>query len=130
MNMRKRIITYGTFDILHRGHINLLRRAKALGDYLIVGLSSDHFNVVKQKNAYYPFADRRMIMESIRHVDQVIIEDNWEQKAADIINHRIDIFVMGDDWAGKFDHLKDLCEVVYLPRTPSISSTQIKAEMF
>jgi len=128
--MRKRIITYGTFDILHRGHINLLRRAKALGDYLIVGLSSDHFNVVKQKNAYYPFADRRMIMESIRHVDQVIIEDNWEQKAADIINHRIDIFVMGDDWAGKFDHLKDLCEVVYLPRTPSISSTQIKAEMF
>ena len=128
--MRKRIITYGTFDILHRGHINLLRRAKALGDYLIVGLSSDHFNVVKQKNSYYPFADRRMIMESIRHVDQVIIEDNWEQKAADIINHRIDIFVMGDDWAGKFDHLKDLCEVVYLPRTPSISSTQIKAEMF
>jgi len=128
--MRKRIITYGTFDILHRGHINLLRRAKALGDYLILGLSSDHFNVVKQKNAYYPFADRRMIMESIRHVDQVIIEDNWEQKAADIINHRIDIFVMGDDWAGKFDHLKDLCEVVYLPRTPSISSTQIKAEMF
>jgi len=128
--MRKRIITYGTFDILHRGHINLLRRAKALGDYLIVGLSSDHFNVVKQKNAYYPFADRRMIMESIRHVDQVIIEDNWEQKAADIINHRIDIFVMGDDWAGKFDHLKDLCEMVYLPRTPSISSTQIKAEMF
>jgi glycerol-3-phosphate cytidylyltransferase len=128
--MRKRIITYGTFDILHRGHINLLRRAKALGDYLIVGLSSDHFNAVKQKTAYYPFADRRLIMESIRYVDQVIIEDNWEQKAADVITHRADILVMGDDWAGKFDHLKDLCEVVYLPRTPSISSTQIKAEMF
>ena len=130
MNMRKRIITYGTFDVLHRGHINLLRRAKALGDYLIVGLSSDDFNVVKQKNAYYPFADRRMIMESIRYVDKVIIEDNWEQKAADVVSHRVDILVMGDDWAGKFDHLKNLCEVVYLPRTPSISSTQIKAEMF
>lgn len=128
--MRKRIITYGTFDVLHRGHINLLRRAKALGDYLIVGLSSDDFNVVKQKNAYYPFADRRMIMESIRYVDKVIIEDNWEQKAADVVSHRVDILVMGDDWAGKFDHLKNLCEVVYLPRTPSISSTQIKAEMF
>ena len=128
--MRKRIITYGTFDILHRGHINLLRRAKALGDYLIVGLSSDDFNLVKQKNAYYPFADRRMIMESIRYVDKVIIEDNWEQKAADVVSHRVDILVMGDDWAGKFDHLKNLCEVVYLPRTPSISSTQIKAEMF
>ncbi len=130
MNMRKRIITYGTFDILHRGHINLLRRAKALGDYLIVGLSSDDFNLVKQKNAYYPFADRRMIMESIRYVDKVIIEDNWEQKADDVVNYRADILVMGDDWAGKFDYLKNLCEVVYLPRTPSISSTQIKAEMF
>ncbi len=128
--MRKRIITYGTFDILHRGHINLLRRAKALGDYLIVGLSSDDFNLVKQKNAYYPFADRRMIMESIRYVDKVIIEDNWEQKADDVVNYRADILVMGDDWAGKFDYLKNLCEVVYLPRTPSISSTQIKAEMF
>jgi len=128
--MRKRIITYGTFDVLHRGHINLLRRAKALGDYLIVGLSSDDFNVVKQKNAYYPFADRRMIMESIRYVDKVIIEDNWEQKADDVVNYRADILVMGDDWAGKFDYLKNLCEVVYLPRTPSISSTQIKAEMF
>ena len=130
MNMRKRIITYGTFDILHRGHINLLRRAKALGDYLIVGLSSEDFNLVKQKNAYYPFADRRMIMESIRYVDKVIIEDNWEQKADDVVNYRADILVMGDDWAGKFDYLKNLCEVVYLPRTPSISSTQIKAEMF
>ncbi len=128
--MRKRIITYGTFDILHRGHINLLRRAKALGDYLIVGLSSEDFNLVKQKNAYYPFADRRMIMESIRYVDKVIIEDNWEQKADDVVNYRADILVMGDDWAGKFDYLKNLCEVVYLPRTPSISSTQIKAEMF
>ena len=128
--MEKRIITYGTFDILHRGHINLLRRAKSLGDYLIVGLSSDHFNLVKQKTAYNPFADRRMILESVRFVDEVIIEDTWEQKIADVVNYRIDIFVMGDDWAGKFDYLKTSCEVIYLARTTGISTTQIKDDLF
>jgi len=126
----KRIITYGSYDVLHRGHINLLRRAKALGEYLIVGLSSDKFNEIKQKKTYYPFPDRRMIIESIRFVDEVIVEDTWGQKVDDVINHRIDILVMGDDWVGKFDHLSDFCQVVYLPRTPSISSTLIKAELF
>jgi len=126
----KRIITYGTFDLLHRGHINLLRRARALGDYLIVGLSSDHFNLIKHKQAYYPLGDRRLIIESLRTVDQVIIEETWDQKKADVINYQIDILVMGDDWTGKFDYLKNQCEVIYLPRTPSISTTQIKADLF
>ena len=116
--------------MLHRGHINLLHRAKALGGYLIVGLSSDRFNQIKQKRTFYPLADRRLIIESLRFVDEVIIEDSWEQKATDVVKHQIDILVMGDDWAGKFDHLKNLCEVLYLPRTPSISSTMVKAELF
>lgn len=122
----KRVITYGTFDVLHYGHINLLKRAKALGDYLIVGLSSDEFNEVKNKKSYYNYEQRKKILESLRFVDLVIPEDNWEQKVSDIKEFRADIFVMGDDWEGKFDFLKEYCAVVYLARTPDVSSTMIK----
>lgn len=122
----KRIITYGTFDVLHYGHVNLLKRAKALGDYLIVALSSDEFNAVKQKQSFYTYAQRKMILEACRYVDLVIPENCWEQKASDIKQYAVDTFVMGDDWSGKFDFLKPLCEVVYLPRTPNVSSTETK----
>lgn len=122
----KRVITYGTFDVLHYGHINLLKRAKELGDYLIVGLSSDYFNKIKNKSSYYTFEQRKMILESCRYVDLVIPENSWEQKTVDIKMYMIDIFVMGDDWKGKFDFLKKHLEVVYLPRTPEVSSTQIR----
>ena len=122
----KRVITYGTFDVLHYGHINLLKRAKALGDYLIVGLSSDEFNKVKNKKSYYNYEQRKKILESLRFVDLVIPEDNWEQKVSDIKEFRADIFVMGDDWEGKFDFLKEYCAVVYLSRTPDVSSTMTK----
>jgi len=125
----KKVITYGTFDLLHVGHINLLRRAKALGDYLVVALSSDEFNAIKNKKAYYPYEDRKIILESIRYVDEVIPEYSWEQKIDDVIKHKIDIFVMGDDWKGKFDFLKDYCEVIYLPRTEGISTTKIKQDL-
>lgn len=122
----KRIITYGTFDVLHYGHINLLKRAKALGDYLIVVLSSDEFNTLKNKKSFYTYEQRKMILESCRYVDLVIPENNWEQKVTDVQKYQADIFVMGDDWAGKFDFLKDYCEVVYLPRTPDVCSTETK----
>ena len=127
MLMSKRILTYGTFDYLHIGHINILRRAKALGDYLVVGLSTDEFNWLKHKQSHSSFDERKAIVESIRYVDLVIPEMNWEQKPDDIRKHSIDVFVMGDDWAGKFDDLGELCEVVYLPRTQNISTTIIKA---
>lgn len=122
----KRIITYGTFDLTHVGHINLLRRAKQLGDYLIVGLSTDEFNAIKGKNSIFPYQHRKEILEAIRFVDLVIPEHNWEQKVADIINYQVDIFVMGNDWVGKFDFLKEHCQVIYLPRTEDISTTEIK----
>ena len=122
----KRIITYGTFDVLHYGHVNLLKRAKALGDYLIVGLSSDEFNQIKNKKSYYTYEQRKIILESCRYVDLVIPEYNWEQKTYDIKTYNVDIFVMGDDWEGKFDFLKKYCEVIYLPRTPNVSSRQTK----
>ena len=122
----KRIITYGTFDVLHYGHINLLKRARALGDYLIVALSSDEFNAIKNKKSYYTYEQRKTILEACRYVDLVIPENNWEQKVSDVQKYQADIFVMGDDWEGKFDFLKDYCEVVYLPRTPDVSSTQTK----
>lgn len=126
----KRVITYGTFDLLHYGHINLLRRARALGDYLIVALSSDAFNWdEKHKKSYFTYEERRQLLEAIRYVDLVIPEERWEQKVSDIRDYHIDIFVMGDDWEGKFDHLKGYCEVVYLPRTPEISTTQIKIDL-
>lgn len=122
----KKVLTYGTFDTMHWGHINILKRAAELGDYLLVGISSDEFNEKKGKKSYHEFAIRKEMVESIVYVDKAIAENNWEQKIQDIIDYDIDIFVMGDDWIGKFDYLKEYCEVIYLPRTQSISSTQIK----
>jgi glycerol-3-phosphate cytidylyltransferase len=126
--MRK-VITYGTFDLLHRGHVNLLKRAREMGDYLVVGLSSDAFNAVKRKKSFYSYEERKLVLEAVRHVDEVIPEDSWEQKEKDIEEHRIDVFVMGDDWKGKFDHLAKHCEVVYLPRTEGVSTTRTKAHL-
>lgn len=126
--MRK-VITYGTFDLLHVGHINLLRRAKEQGDYLIVALSTDEFNAGKHKEAYHSYEDRKLILEAIKYVDEVIPEETWEQKIPDVVNNNVDVFVMGNDWEGKFDFLKDYCEVIYLPRTPGISTTQIKTDL-
>ncbi|HIZ45510.1 MAG TPA: glycerol-3-phosphate cytidylyltransferase [Candidatus Olsenella pullistercoris] len=127
----KRILTYGTFDLLHYGHINLLRRAKALGDYLVVACSTDEFNLGKGKRCYFSYEERKQLLESIRYVDLVIPEESWEQKANDVREYHIDTVVMGSDWEGseRFEYLKDLCEVVYLPRTPEISTTQIKNDL-
>lgn len=129
ITLMKKVLTYGTFDLLHFGHINLLSRAKDLGDYLIVGLSTDEFNKGKNKQAYHSFENRKLILESIRFVDEVIPENTWDQKIQDVIKHDIDVFVMGDDWKGKFDFLKEYCEVVYLPRTIGISTSQIKEDL-
>ena len=126
----KRVITYGTFDLLHYGHINILKRAKALGDYLVVVVSTDEFNWnEKGKKCYFTYEQRKALVEAIRYVDLVIPETSWDQKKTDVHEYHIDTFVIGDDWTGKFDFLKDYCEVVYLPRTPEISTTQIKAEL-
>lgn len=128
----KRIITYGTFDLLHYGHINLLKRAKSLGDYLIIVLSTDEFNwYEKQKKCYFSYEKRKQLLEAIRYVDLVIPEDNWEQKISDVEKYHIDTFVMGDDWKGKFDYVAEQtkAEVVYLERTPEISTSQIKADI-
>lgn len=125
--MGKRVITYGTFDFLHIGHINILRRARALGEYLVVAVSTDEFNRIKHKQSYSSYEERKMIVEAIRYVDLVIPEQDWSQKIDDIKKYNIDVFVMGDDWKGEFDELKAYCEVVYLPRTEGISSTMIKA---
>jgi glycerol-3-phosphate cytidylyltransferase len=124
-----RVLTYGTFDILHWGHINLLKRARELGDHLTVGLSTDEFNKIKGKTSYTSYEQRKMILEAIRYVDHVIPEENWEQKREDVKAHNIDIFVMGDDWEGEFDFLQDLCKVIYLPRTTGISTTKIKQDL-
>ncbi|SFA99447.1 Glycerol-3-phosphate cytidylyltransferase [Lentibacillus halodurans] len=124
----KKIITYGTFDLLHPGHITLLRRAKEMGDYLIVGVSTDEFNRKKNKEAYHHFDNRKVIVEAIRYVDKVIPETNWDQKIDDIIQYDIDLFVMGNDWDGEFDFLKRYCDVIYLPRTKGISSSKIKKD--
>ena len=126
----KKIITYGTFDLLHYGHINLLKRAKQMGDYLIVCLSTDEFNKnSKNKECCFSYEIRKQLLESIRYVDLVIPENNWNQKINDIKEFGIDTFVMGDDWKGKFDFLKDYCEVIYLPRTKEISTTKIKKDL-
>lgn len=125
----KKVITYGTFDLLHYGHINLLQRAKSYGDYLVVGLSTDDFNAQKNKTCYFSYEERKKMLEALRCVDLVIPEENWEQKISDIKEFRIDTFVMGDDWKGKFDYLADYCQVVYLPRTPEISTSKIKSEL-
>ena len=128
----KRVITYGTFDLLHYGHINLLRRAKEQGDYLILALSTDEFNCdEKQKKCYFSYEKRKQLLEAIRYVDLVIPEKNWEQKVSDVKEYHVDTFVMGDDWAGKFDFIQEEtdAEVVYLARTPEISTTQIKKDL-
>lgn len=120
------ILTYGTFDLLHKGHINLFSRAKKLGDVLVVGLSTDEFNREKGKRSYFTFGERYKLLQLVPSIDLIIPESSWEQKIDDINKYNIDIFVMGSDWTGKFDYLKDYCEVVYLPRTDNISSSQIK----
>lgn len=121
----KKVITYGTFDLFHFGNLEILRRARELGDYLIVAVSTDEFNKIKGKNCIYPFEHRRKIVEAIRYVDEVIPEKNWEQKKEDIKVNKIDIFVMGNDWKGKFDELKDICKSVYLERTKGISTSNM-----
>ena len=125
----KRVITYGTFDLLHYGHVNFLKRAKALGDYLIVALSTDEFNSIKGKTCYFTYEQRKLLLEALRAVDLVIPETCWEQKVNDCKEYHINTFVMGDDWKGKFDFLKEYCEVVYLPRTEGISTTKIKQDL-
>ncbi|PTJ00566.1 glycerol-3-phosphate cytidylyltransferase [Staphylococcus simulans] len=126
----KRVITYGTYDLLHYGHIELLRRAREMGDYLIVALSTDEFNKLKNKKSYYNYEQRKMMLESIRYVDLVIPESNWDQKTKDVDRYEVDTFIMGHDWEGEFDFLKDKCEVIYLKRTEGISTTQIKKEIY
>ncbi|KRK40201.1 glycerol-3-phosphate cytidylyltransferase [Loigolactobacillus bifermentans] len=125
----KTVITYGTFDLLHWGHVRLLERASKLGDKLIVGLSTDEFNAIKHKEAYHSFEHRKYILEAIRYVDLVIPEENWEQKINDVKKYDVDTFVMGDDWRGQFDFLKEYCEVIYLPRTEGISTTKIRTDL-
>ena len=127
----KRILTYGTFDLLHYGHIRILKRAKELGDYLVVALSTDEFNAIKGKTAYHNYETRKKMLEAIRYVDLVIPENNWEQKVQDIKDYKIDVVVMGSDWADsdKFDYLKEYCDVVFLERTPGVSTTQIKNDL-
>ena len=122
----KKIITYGTFDLFHFGHLEILRRAKELGEYLVVAISTDEFNEIKDKKCVYPFEHRINIVEAIKYVDEVIPENNWNQKRHDILKNEIDIFTMGNDWEGKFNDLTDICDVIYLPRTPNISATKIK----
>ncbi len=127
----KRILTYGTFDLLHYGHIEILRRAKELGDYLVVALSTDEFNESKGKTAYHSYETRKKMLEAIRYVDLVIPENNWEQKLDDVREYHIDTVVMGSDWANsdKFDYLKEYCNLVFLERTPGVSTTMIKNDL-
>jgi len=125
----KKVITYGTFDLIHHGHINILRRAKAMGDYLIVALSTDEFTAGKGKQTYYTYEERKQILEAIKYVDEVIPETCWEQKTDDVLKHHVSVFVIGEDWKGKFDFLGPYCEVVYLPRTEGISTTQVKNDL-
>jgi glycerol-3-phosphate cytidylyltransferase len=129
MQKEKIVLTYGTFDMFHIGHLNLLNRLKNLGTKLIVAVSTDEFNALKGKKTLIPFDQRALIVQNIKCVDMVISEDNWEQKIEDVKKYNIDIFAMGDDWEGKFDFLKEYCEVIYLPRTENISTTQLKLEL-
>lgn len=127
----RRVLTYGTYDLLHYGHIRLLRRAAQLGDYLIVALSTDEFNASKGKTSFYSYGIRREMLESVRYVDLVIPEENWEQKIDDVKKYDVDVVVMGGDWAGdpRFEALREYCEVVYLDRTEGISTTDVKKEL-
>ena len=127
--MRKTVITYGTFDMFHIGHLRLLQRLAALGDYLIVAVSTDAFNELKGKKTLIPYEQRAEIVANLQCVDLVIPEQSWEQKAQDVAKYKVDVFAMGDDWQGKFDFLKTDCEVVYLPRTLDVSTTQLKAAL-
>ena len=129
MKKEKIVLTYGTFDMFHIGHLNLLNRLKSLGDKLIVAVSTDEFNSIKGKKTLIPFEQRALIVQNIKCVDMVISEENWEQKIDDIKKYNVDIFAMGEDWEGKFDFLKDYCEVIYLPRTQNISTTELKKEL-
>ena len=127
----KRVLTYGTFDLLHFGHIEILRRAKELGDYLIVAVSTDEFNEIKGKKAYHNYETRKKMLEAIRYVDLVIPENNRKRKINDVIDYKVDVVVMGSDWENNenFECLRDICEVVYLPRTEGISTTKIKKDL-
>jgi len=127
--MSKTILTYGTYDMFHIGHLKLLKRLKSLGDKLIVAVSTDEFNEIKGKKTIIPYEQRAEIVEAIKYVDMVIPENNWEQKVTDIQKYNVDIFSMGHDWEGKFDELKEYCEVVYLPRTEGISTTVLKEQL-
>lgn len=129
MKKKKTVLTYGTFDMFHVGHLRLLKRISSMGDELIVAVSSDEFNTLKNKKTLIPFEQRAEIVEGIRYVDKVIREDNWEQKVQDIQDHHVDLFVMGDDWKGKFDFLQEHCDVQYLERTKNISTTQLKRSL-
>ncbi len=120
------VLTYGTFDLFHPGHVQLLRRARELGTRLVVGLSTDAFNAQKGKTSAMKYEDRKLVLESCRYVDEVIPEEHWGQKVIDARRIGADVFVMGDDWAGKFDFMNEVCRVVYLARTPDVSTTQIK----
>jgi glycerol-3-phosphate cytidylyltransferase len=124
--MEKIILTYGTFDLFHVGHLNLLNRLRELGDKLIVGVSTDDFNLQKGKSTIIPYEQRAKIVQSLKCVDEVIPESSWDQKITDIKKYQVSVFAMGDDWEGKFDFLKEYCEVIYFKRTKDISSTQIK----
>jgi glycerol-3-phosphate cytidylyltransferase len=130
-NRVRRVLTYGTYDLLHYGHIRLLQRARALGDYLVVALSTDEFNAIKGKKSFYPYETRREMLEAIRYVDLVIPESDWGQKRSDVQKYDIDVVCMGGDWAGdpRFEDLRDLCEVVYLDRTQGISTTEVKERL-
>lgn len=125
----KRILTYGTYDLMHYGHTRLLKRAKKRGDYLIVAVATDEFNAIKGKKAYHNFETRKKMVEAIRYVDLVIPENHWDQKPSDIKRYEVDEFVMGDDWKGEFDELSELCDVHYLERTPGISTSKIKKDL-
>lgn len=127
----KRVLTYGTYDLLHWGHIRLLQRARAMGDYLVVALSSEEFNAGKGKKTYHDFETRKAMLESVRYVDLVIPENEWDQKISDVKKYEIDVVVMGGDWEGdpRFEILKDHCEVIYLDRTEGISTTKIKRDL-
>lgn len=126
---KKNILTYGTFDMFHVGHLNILKNAKSLGETLIVAVSTDEFNLQKGKKTLIPYEQRALIVNNIKCVDFVIAENSWEQKIEDIKKYNIDIFTIGDDWKGEFDFLKEFCEVVYLPRTKNISTTKLKLEL-
>ncbi len=124
--MYKKVITYGTFDMFHIGHLELLKRLKNYGDELIVAVSTDEFNKIKGKKTIIPYEQRFKIVEAIKYVDKVIPEQCWDQKIEDIKKYDIDLFIMGDDWRGEFDFLKEYCDVLYLPRTEGISSSELK----